>query len=132
MLVVDASAMVMLATGEPGSEAADRTVEDVPLAAPVLVLAETANALWRKARVGSVTRAEAVEAAKGIAPMFARLVPLQALQDQALDLALRRDHPAYECFYIALAMREAAPLLTANRRLALCFAGDVAVRLATA
>ncbi len=45
MLVVDASAMVMLATGEPGSEKADRMVEGVPLTAPVLVLAETANAL---------------------------------------------------------------------------------------
>ncbi len=64
--------------------------------------------------------------------MFTRLVPLQALQDQALDVALRRDHPAYDCFYVALATREAAPLLTADRRLARRFAGDVEVRLPTA
>ncbi len=132
MLVVDASVMVMLATGEPGSEEADRMVEGALLAAPVLVLAETANALWRKARVGSITRAEAAEVAKGIAPMFTRLVPLQALQDQALDLALRRDHPAYDCFYVALAMRQAAPILTADRRLAQRFGGEVEVRLPTA
>jgi predicted nucleic acid-binding protein len=132
MLVVDASVMVMLATGEPGSEEADRMVEGAVLAAPELVLAEAANALWRKARVGSITRAEAVEAAKGIGPMLARLVPLRVLQDQALDLALRRDHPAYDCFYVALAMREAAPLLTADRRLAQRFGGDVEVRLPTA
>ncbi len=132
MLVVDASVMVMLATGEPGSEEADRMVEGALLAAPVLVLAETANALWRKARAGNITRAEAVEAAKGIGPMFARLVPLQVLQDQALDLALRRDHPAYDCFYVALAMRQAAPILTADRRLAQRFGGEVEVRLPTA
>lgn len=132
MLVVDASVMVMLATGEPGSEGADRIVESASLAAPELVLAEAANALWRKARVGNITRAEAVEAAKGIGPMLARLVPLRALQDQALDLALRRDHPVHDCFYVALAMREGAPLLTTARRLAQRFAADVEVRLPTA
>lgn len=129
MLVVDASVMVMLAIGEPGSEAADRMVEGVPLAAPVLVLAETANALWRKARVGNITRSEAMEAAKVVGPMFTRLVPLQTLRDGALDLALRRGHPVYDCFYVALAAREGAPLLTADRRLAQRFAGDADVRL---
>ena len=132
MLVVDASVMVMLATGEPGSEEADRMVEGAVLAAPELVLAEAANALWRKARVGGITRAEAAQAAGDIGRMFTRLVPLRTLQDQALDLALRRDHPVYDCFYVALAMREAAPLLTADRRLAGRFGGDVEVRLPTA
>ena len=68
--------MVVLATGELGSEEADRIVEGAPLAAPALVLAEAANALWRKARVGNITHAQAVEAAKGIGPVFTRLVPL--------------------------------------------------------
>ena len=132
MLVVDAPVMVMLATGELGSEETYRIGEGASLAAPALVLAEAANALRRKARVGNITQAEAVEAAKRIGPMFTRLVPLQELQDQALDLALRRDHPAYDCFYVALAVREAAPLLTADRRLAQRFGGDVEVRVPTA
>ena len=74
--------MVVLATGELGSEEADRIVEGAPLAAPApalvlaLALAEAANALWRKARVGNITHAQAVEAAKGIGPVFTRLVPL--------------------------------------------------------
>ncbi len=132
MLVADASVMVMLATGGPGGEEADRIVECALLAAPVLVLAETANALWRKARVGAIARAQATEAAKGIGPMFSRLVPLQDLRDQALDPALRRDHPIHDCFYDALAAREGAPLLTADRRLALRFAGDATLHLPTA
>ena len=57
------------------------------------------------------------------------LVPLRELESQALDLALRRDHPAYDSFYVALAMREAAPLATADRRLAERFAGDADIRL---
>lgn len=73
-----------------------------------------------------------MEAAKGIGPMFTHLVPLQALQDQAHSLALRRDHSVYDCFYVALAMREGAPLLTADRRLAQRFAADAEIRLPTA
>jgi predicted nucleic acid-binding protein len=56
----------------------------------------------------------------------ARMVPLR---EAAFDLALRRDHPVYECFYVALARREGAPLLTVDRRLAQRFAADVEVRL---
>jgi predicted nucleic acid-binding protein len=54
------------------------------------------------------------------------------LRDQALDLAPRRDHPAYDRFHVALAMREAGPLPTADRRLAQRFGGDVEVRLPAA
>ncbi|MBD0273605.1 MAG: type II toxin-antitoxin system VapC family toxin [Acetobacteraceae bacterium] len=64
--------------------------------------------------------------------MFTRLAPLRALQNQGSDLALRRDHPVYGCFYVALAVREAAPLLTADRRLAERFGGDIEVRLPAA
>lgn len=129
---MDASVAVMLAAGEPGSDGAERMLEGAVRAAPDLVLAETANALWRKARVGSLTQADAVKASHEIGRMFRRLVPSQELRAQALDLAFRRNHPAYDCFYVVLAMREAAPLLTADRRLAQRFAGDVEVRLPTA
>lgn len=132
MIVVDASVAVMLATGEPGSDEADRILDGAVRAAPDLILAETANALWRKARVGSLAQADAVMASHEISRMFRRLVPSQELRAQALDLALRRDHPAYDCFYVALAAREGAPLLTADRSLARRFASDVEVRLPTA
>jgi predicted nucleic acid-binding protein len=132
LIVVDASVAVMLATGEPGSDGADRMLAGALRAAPDLILAETANALWRKARVGILTQADAARASHEISRMFRSLVASQELRAQALDLALRRDHPVYNCFYVALAMREVAPLLTADRRLAQRFAGDVEVRLPTA
>jgi predicted nucleic acid-binding protein len=81
---------------------------------------------------GRDSRSEARAAQTGLAGLFTRLVPLQHLQDQALDLALRRGHPVYDCFYVALAMRKAVPLLTADRRLAQRFGSDVDVRLPTA
>ena len=130
--MLDASAAVKLAVEEPDSALVRAMVGATPVVAPELVLAEAANTLWRKARQGAIPAAEARAAQTGLGGLFARLVPLRALQDQALDLALRRDHPAYDCFYVALAMREAAPLLTADRRLAQRFGGDVEVRLPTA
>lgn len=128
-LVLDASAAVKLVAEEPDSLLVRGMVGAAPVIAPALVLAEVANALWRKARLGAITAPEAGAAQASLPGLFARLVPLRALQDQALDLALRRDHPAYECFYVALAMREAVPLLTADRRVAQRFGGDVEVRL---
>lgn len=32
---------------------------------------------------------------------------------------LRHDHPIYDCFYLALALKEDAPLVTADRKLAI-------------
>lgn len=130
--MLDASAAVKLAAEEPDSALVRGMVGATPVIAPALVLAEVANALWRKVRLGAVEAAAAKAAQTGLAGLFTRLVPLRDLQDHALDLALRRDHPVYDCFYVALAMREAAPLLTADRRLAQRFAGDVEVRLPTA
>jgi len=128
ILVLDASAAVKLVTAEADSAAVRRTVGETPVAAPELVLAEVGSALWKKVRLGAITAAEAREAMAGLPGLFTRLVPLEHLQGLALDIALRRDHPVYDCFYVALALREAAPLLTADRRLAQRFAGDVAVR----
>lgn len=122
----------MLATGEPGSDEADRMLEGALRAAPDLILAETANALWRKARTGGLAQADAARASHEISRMFRRLVASQELRAQALDLALRRDHPVYDCFYVALAMREGAPLLTADRRLAQRLGGDVEVLMPSA
>ncbi|WP_343897800.1 type II toxin-antitoxin system VapC family toxin [Craurococcus roseus] len=130
--MLDASAAVKLAVEEPDSAVVRGMVGATPVVAPELVLSEVADALWRKVRVGAIGAAEARVAQANLPGLFARLAPLRTLQDQALDLALRRDHPAYDCFYVALAMREAAPLLTADRRLAQRFGGDVEVRLPTA
>ena len=85
--MVDASVAVMLATGEPGSDRADRMPEGALRAAPDLILTETANALWRKARIGSLTQTDAARASHEISRMFRRLVPSQELRAQALDLS---------------------------------------------
>jgi predicted nucleic acid-binding protein len=128
-VVIDASVLVGIAAAEAGSDAARALMEREDAVAPELVLAEAANALWRKVRLGMMSAEQARHAVHGLPRLFAELTPLAALAPAALALALRRDHPVYDCFYVALAMREGAPLLTADRRLAERLAADAEIRL---
>ena len=129
MLVVDASVLTAIHLQEPISAAARSALAAQGLIAPELILAEVGNALWRGCRVGRISAADAREAMRHLPAQFERLFGLAELADSALALALRRDHPVYDCFYVALALREGAPLVTADRRLAERFAGDAEIRL---
>lgn len=55
-------------------------------------------------------------------------VPCRTLLRDALALARRLRHSAYDCFYLALAVRLEAPLVTADRRLVELAAGEPALR----
>ena len=48
---------------------------------------------------------------------LAVLVPTAPLAEQALQLAFGFRRPAYDCFYVALALRQSCPLVTADRSL---------------
>jgi predicted nucleic acid-binding protein len=63
--------------------------------------------------------------------MFSMLSPLLPLADEGLEIAAKLNHPVYDCFYLALARREGAPLITADKRLAAAAQAlpDVEVRL---
>jgi predicted nucleic acid-binding protein len=46
-----------------------------------------------------------------------RLIPLEELAPSALAIAAELKHPIHDCFYVALAERESAALVTADKRL---------------
>jgi predicted nucleic acid-binding protein len=48
--------------------------------------------------------------------MLAELCPLVGLAARALAIADELRHPAYDCFYLALAQARDARLITADRR----------------
>ena len=122
--VVDASVAAKWLAPEPDSSLAEALLDD-ELIAPDLLFAEVGNILWKKQM-----RGEMDAAATQIGARWLLQVPLQvhdsaSLLADALDLALQLQHPAYDCFYLALARRVDAPLVTADRRLhARCHAAD--------
>jgi predicted nucleic acid-binding protein len=116
--VVDASVAVKWLVDEPFSDAAARLLDGrATLVAPDLLFAEAANALWSLCRRGDITRddfAEAVDVLKA-APV-AVPHPMRQLAASAARLAIDLGHPAYDCFYLALAVQEQYPVVTADRR----------------
>jgi predicted nucleic acid-binding protein len=90
--VVDASVAVKWLITETFSDQAVRLLDrEFTLVAPELLFAEAANALWVMCRRGDITASAA---------------------RPATDL----DHPTYDCFYLALAVQEQYPVVTADQR----------------
>ena len=113
--VVDASVAVKWILPESGSSAAAalRKLND-DLSAPSLIAVEVGNALWKAVRRGSVTRSEALEGFEAALISLQSLIPIEELRVRALTLAIELRHPIYDCFYLALAQRENALLVTAD------------------
>jgi predicted nucleic acid-binding protein len=68
-------------------------------------------------RRGDITKADFAEAVGTlrVAPV-AVPVPMRQLAAAAARLAIELDHPAYDCFYLALALQEQCPVVTADQR----------------
>lgn len=116
-LVVDASVAIKWLVPEPGWSAARSLYTAFSLFAPDLVCAECANILWKKHRRQELSQSELIEATERIAAFDVDLVPLRDLTRPAGELSLYLDHPAYDCFYLALAITEDCRLVTADERL---------------
>ena len=118
-LVVDASVAVKLLVDEPDSDAArELAANGQELHAPRLMVSEVANALWRKARLGQIERADAGAALALLSDMPVRWNDDETVGADAVRLALALDHPVYDCMYLALAHRIGATVVTADRRFA--------------
>ena len=115
--VVDASVAVKWLVEEPDSDAALELAESgEELHAPRLMASEVANALWRKARLGQIERADASAALAWAPDMPVRWSDDETVSADAVRLALALAHPVYDCMYLALAHRIGAVVLTADRR----------------
>jgi len=87
------------------------------VSAPDLFVAEVTNALWKHVRAGDLTHDEAREALKDTLQLPESFAPSWELASEALDLATKHGHPAYDAIYAALARRTTATVCTLDRRL---------------
>ncbi len=114
-LVIDASVALKWVLDEAGSDIA-RTLLAESLTAPAFWQAEAANAIWKRARRGELSPAEA---SNGLAILTASVVvsiPIEIDLEKALSIAMEIDHPIYDCLYLAAAERLSTQLVTADAR----------------
>lgn len=117
-IVVDASVAVKWVITEAFSENAARLLDgSFTLLARDLLYAEVTSALWSLARRGDISGQDVREALAVIADAPIDMsVPMRLLMPAAARWAQDLDHPVYDCFYLALALQEQYPLVTADKR----------------
>ncbi len=117
-IVVDASVALRWCFQLNKSDRAEELLRsDHHLIAPDLVIAEITNAAWKFVIFDKMAAETAAAAVHEIVKAFEELVPVSALRDRALAIAVELQHPAYDCFYLALAERSTSRLVTADERL---------------
>lgn len=114
--VVDASAAAKWLAPERESAQADALLHD-ELLVPELIFAEVANILWKKQARGEMDAATAAAGVRWLLQLPLFIVGSAELMPAALALAMRLNHPAYDCFYLALAAANDCALVTADKRL---------------
>lgn len=113
--VIDASVAAKWLAPEVESLLADELLDD-DLIAPDLLFAEVANILWKKQLRGEIDAMTLTLAARWLLQLPIQVHDSASLLVEAAALAVRLKHPAYDCFYLALAVRTDAALVTADRR----------------
>ena len=117
-LVVDASVACKWFVAESGSAAAEALLAgDQMLLAPDLIVPEVCNAAWSKLRRGEIAPEQATAMVEGLPDLLDELAPSAPLAGRALTIANALAHPAYDCFYLALAELRDAQMVTDDRRL---------------
>jgi predicted nucleic acid-binding protein len=115
-LVVDASIAIKWVVGEPDSPAALALADRFRLVAPELMIAEFANVLRSKIRSKEFEITLLAEAIDVLWASRVSLKPMSAHVETAVTMAARIEHPAYDCFYLSLALSEGCRLVTADDR----------------
>lgn len=114
--VVDASVAVKWLVAEPLSHDAAKLLDlDVTLVAPDLLFAEATSALVAKHRRGEIDLEELAQAVDllRVAPVGTPL-SMRQLAASSARLAADLRHSIYDCVYLALAIHEAYPVVTAD------------------
>ena len=117
-MIIDASVASHWFADTEFSHAANKFRGFSNLIAPTFLLVETANVLYKRARAGEIRSEGCAESIALLKAAMTELVPDFEVLPQAIELALRRQHPVYDCLYLSLAVARGDKLVTADRRLA--------------
>ena len=117
-VILDAScAMEIIFNRGGGGKLKQRIAESDESLAPDLLFPEVVNGVWKAHHFGGVSLAICDEALAVLNDLTDTLVPAKDLYHEAFVLSREYQRPAYDMFYLALAKREDAILLTLDSKL---------------
>ena len=120
MIVLDCSAAMALFQHKhtPQVSLIDEALAEADFVlAPELFKAEIVSANRKLAKAGIINAAKAVENARTAVGLIDVFSPLSDYYVEALAQSMRLDHSPYDLFYLLLAKRNAARLLTLDKAL---------------
>ncbi|MEO7716994.1 MAG: type II toxin-antitoxin system VapC family toxin [Capsulimonas sp.] len=116
-VVVDASVAVKWFLPEIHSSHAAHLLDGRPLLVPDLIYAEIGNIFWKRVRNGDITEAQSQMLLTTFLAMPLSVFPIAELTPAAVAIANQTGRSVYDSIYLALAIRESAPMVTADLRL---------------
>lgn len=118
-IVLDASAAIHVVMRTPrAAELSALLAQSATVIAPALYCAECSNALWKYVAHAELPKALALERLEEALTLVDHLEADHELAAEALATAASINHPTYDLFYLVLARRYGATLVTRDKRLA--------------
>jgi predicted nucleic acid-binding protein len=85
--------------------------------APELIITEVVNTFWKYLRAGALTRPLSERGIRTTLDLVDEFAPMEPLAVEAFNLATLTERAAYDMFYLVLARRNGAVLVTADETL---------------
>ena len=121
--VIDASALIRLFVPEgPIPDGLEEFLRGVERGrnraiAPELLLAESANVLNKKRKLGELSEQESIDLLSDVLSMPIRYFPHRPLIPQAFDLAKERSLTVYDALYLVLAVEHGAVMFSSDEEM---------------
>ena len=118
MIVLDCSAAVEIVRGtRKGLAFRQLILPGEKIIASDMFHAEVRNTFWKYVRANMLPADEARKYIEKACALVDEFVPLEENAAEAFDEAVRQDHSVYDLFYVTLARRHSATLMTADKKL---------------
>lgn len=85
--------------------------------APDLIFPEVCNGVWRLVQANNLSDQKGREILHLLPNTMDQVTPCAQLVQSAFEISVNLKHPAYDCFYLALAAQEKTQMITVDQRL---------------